>query len=312
MCRLFGFRSVVLSQVHHSLLHADNALLHQSEFHPDGWGVAYYVAGAPHLIKSVSTAVNDSLFKRVSGIVSSETVIAHLRKATHGEFCITNTHPFQFGNWVFAHNGNIKNFPEHREELLQKIAPRLRRFILGNTDSEVAFYLILTHLSRYVELHRPGCGVDELAKAAGEAIQEICEVCGDYSVQDDGPPTDTYLSFVITNGATMLAHNGGKTLYYSTYKNLCAVKDNCANFGTSCENAVGKGGFINHLIFSSEPLQGENVWLKMEPGQLVGVDWRMQLRMFGESAEAPQEIHFGNRERLSKDILKSLTGCDTH
>ena len=45
MCRLFGFRSVIPSQMHRSLIAADNALGRQSERHPDGWGVAYYVDG---------------------------------------------------------------------------------------------------------------------------------------------------------------------------------------------------------------------------------------------------------------------------
>ena len=74
MCRLFGFRSVIQSQVHRSLVSADNALLLQSSDHPDGWGVAYYQEGSPHLIKSASTAIDDHLFRRVSGIVSSQTV----------------------------------------------------------------------------------------------------------------------------------------------------------------------------------------------------------------------------------------------
>jgi glutamine amidotransferase len=34
---------------------------------------------------------------------------------------------------------------------------------------------------------------------------------------------------------------------------------------------------VNHLIFSSEPIAGENVWNTMEPGDVVGVDWRMRL-----------------------------------
>ena len=36
---------------------------------------------------------------------------------------------------------------------------------------------------------------------------------------------------------------------------------------------------MNHLIFTSEPLQGENVWNEMSPGDLVGVDWRMRMRV---------------------------------
>ena len=136
MCRIFGFRSVIESGVHESLVHADNALMNQSSAHPDGWGVAYYQAGAPHLIKSVSTAVNDHLFRRVSGVVSSQTVLAHLRKATQGELSILNTHPFQFGQWTFAHNVNIKGFHiQHRDVLMNAIDTDLRRYILGDTDS---------------------------------------------------------------------------------------------------------------------------------------------------------------------------------
>ena len=59
MCRLFGFRSVIPSQVHRSLLAAENALGTQSNQHPDGWGVAYYVDGAPHVTKNPITALGD-------------------------------------------------------------------------------------------------------------------------------------------------------------------------------------------------------------------------------------------------------------
>ena len=84
MCRLFGFRSVIPSQVHRSLLAAENALGVQSNQHPDGWGVAFYVDGSPHVTRSPTTALGDALFHRLSGVVSSETVLAHVRKATQG------------------------------------------------------------------------------------------------------------------------------------------------------------------------------------------------------------------------------------
>ena len=57
MCRLFGFRSVIQSQVHRSLVAAENCLAVQSEAHRDGWGVAWYLARAPHLIKGTSAAL---------------------------------------------------------------------------------------------------------------------------------------------------------------------------------------------------------------------------------------------------------------
>jgi glutamine amidotransferase len=279
MCRLFGFRSVIQSQVHRSLVSADNALMQQSERHPDGWGVAYYLAGAPHVIKSVSTAVDDHLFQHVSGIVTSETVLAHLRKATQGDLSIINTHPYQHGHWVFAHNGNVKDFGEAREALVRKIPAVLRRFILGNTDSEVLFYLLLGKMQLRCQLERRGFPLEDLADASREMLAEVTDLVGDVHTDDAGPSDETYLTYLITNGRTLLAHQGGKTLYVSTHKNTCPERDECPHYAPECEKETDSG-FVSHLIFSSEPLQGQNVWNKMQVGDMVGVDWRMQMKRF--------------------------------
>lgn len=285
MCRLFGFRSVIPSQVHQSLISAENALLVQSEAHPDGWGVAYYVTGIPHLIKSASTAVEDHLFKHVSGIVSSETVVAHVRKATNGTLSLINSHPFQYGSWIFAHNGDIPNFHEIRDALVAKIPPVKKRFILGNTDSEVIFYLLLANMERRFELNRSGYPLEDLAAAIRETMDEIHEVA-QAECYDDA--NKLFLSFVITNGETMVAHQGGKELLFSTYKTKCPEREICPSFAESCESPT-EGGFVNHLLVSSEALQGQNVWSEMKPGEIVGVDWKMHFRRF-EGCEARSAI----------------------
>ncbi len=281
MCRLFGFRSVIPSQVHSSLVEAENALGAQSERHPDGWGVAYYIDGAPHLTRSSETALSDSLFHRVSGVVSSETVIAHVRKATVGPMTVLNCHPFQYGRWVFAHNGDIPEFERCRAALRQEIAPNLRRFILGETDSEVIFFLFLSELSRYGPLGRR-LGIDEVVDALRDTTKRVRKVC-------DGPdaPSPALLTFMVTNGTTMAATHGGKELFWSTFKTRCADRDACSYFAPECE-AETESGFINHLIVSSEPLSGQNVWNEMAPGEVVGVDWHMRFtrrRLDGEPAE---------------------------
>jgi len=280
MCRIFGFRSVMQSQVHRSLISADNALMLQSERNPDGWGVAYYLGGAPHVIKSVATAVSDELFRRVSGVVTSETVLAHVRKATQGSMTILDTHPFQYGSWVMVHNGNIANFPELRPTLLARVPPVLRRFILGHTDSEVLFYLLLAKMADRADLDRRGYPLEDLAIAARETIAEVCalagELCGDEFAD---ALSNNFLTFVVTNGQTMLAHQGGKSLHCSTHKRHCPERETCPYFAEECERPVDDG-FVSHLIFSSEPLQGDNVWEPMQLGELIGVDWRMQMRRF--------------------------------
>ncbi|WP_127718102.1 class II glutamine amidotransferase [Halobacteriovorax sp. HLS] len=276
MCRLFGFRSIIQSQVHHSLVSAENALEVQSNRHPDGWGVCYYIAGSPHLIKSEKTAVNDSIFKTVSGVVSSETVIAHIRNATLGKVSLLNTHPFQYGPWVFAHNGNIKNFDKFKDQLLDEIKPRFKRFILGSTDSELLFYFLLSDLDDVTDTTKLDCSIEVLQASIKKSIKKLTSIVGDYCPHDEGKNTETYLTFLLTNGSTMVAHQGGKKLYYSTFKVKCVERDTCPHFSVECE-APTVTGKVNHLIFSSEPLHGENTWIPLELGQLIGVDSEMKL-----------------------------------
>lgn len=267
---------MIQSQVHQSLVSADNALMQQSDRHPDGWGVAYYNAGAPHVIKSVSSAMEDQLFQRVSGIVASETVLAHLRKATQGSLSIINTHPFQYGQWVFVHNGNIAGFANIRDELIARVPPVLRRFILGDSDSEVLFYLLLGHMAKRCELHRAGYPLQDAIDAIRDTVAEIVELAGEPCLDDDGPPTATYLTFALTNGTTMVAHQGGKRLHWTTWKKRCPDRDVCPSFGAECERPTDSG-FVKHLVVSSEELQGHNVWSELNPYEIIGVDWRMQL-----------------------------------
>src|SRR5687767_11639429 len=224
MCRLFSFRSVIQSQVHRSLVEADNALCTQSERHPDGWGVAYYVDGSPHVTKGVTTALHDHLFKRVSGVVSSETVVAHVRRATVGVPSVLNSHPFQYGRWVFAHNGSVAAFDRARDKLVSEVAPQLRRFILGETDSEVVFFLFLTLLSRYGPVGADR-DVELVMSALSDTVARVREVADTPDVE-----TRSLLTLLATNGTTLVATQGGRELFWSSYKRRCGDRDACRSF----------------------------------------------------------------------------------
>lgn len=281
MCRLFGFRSVIPSQMHRSLIAADNALGRQSDRHPDGWGVAYYVDGAPHVTRSPAHALGDALFHRVSGVVSSDTVLAHVRKATQGGHTVLNCHPFQYGRWVFAHNGDVPDFGRHREVLLGEVSPRLRRFVLGETDSEVLFFMLLSRLEAYGPLAQPKT-VEEVMDSAQGTVADVARL----AEAPEGKAN--LLTFIVTDGTTMVAHHGGKELFFSTYKRRCADRDTCASLAPYCE-AETKSGHVNHLVLSSEVLHGENVWIELAPGEMVGVDRRMQLVRRGDRRRSGRE-----------------------
>lgn len=270
MCRLFGFRSVIPSQIHRSLLAAENALGRQSERHPDGWGVAYYVDGTPHVMRSPTHALGDALFHRLSGVVSSETVLAHVRKATQGGHGVLNCHPFQYGRWVFAHNGDVPGFGErHRAALLAEVGPRLRRFVLGETDSEVIFFMLLTRLEALGPLSQPREAADVMAALAA-TVRDVDRIAPQL------PESPNLLTCIVTDGTTMVAHQGGKELFFSTYKRRCPDREICPSLAPHCEGPPTTGK-VNHLVLSSEPLHGDNVWEPLGPGEMVGVDWRMKL-----------------------------------
>ena len=277
MCRLFGFRSVLESQVHRSLRSADNALAVQSVAHPDGWGVAYYVAGSPHIIKSTGVAQSDRLFHRVSGIVTSQTVLAHVRNATQGTISTVNCHPFQYGRWVMAHNGDIPAFARHRAALVERISPVFRRFMLGDTDSEVIFHLFLSDLATRADLHRKGTPVDEIVGALRRTVATVHGLA-------DEPDRPCLLTLMVTDGEVMAAHQGGKELFWTTHKTQCPEREVCPFFSPECEAGVAPGGYVNHLVLSSEPLLGENVWQEMAPGEVVAVDHFMRFHRYATEA----------------------------
>lgn len=272
MCRLFGFRSVINSQVHSSLLHAENSLRTQSKRHPDGWGIAYYLEDTPHLVKSSDTALNNHLFQKVSGIVSSQTVMAHIRKATQGVHTILNSHPFQYGNWIFAHNGNINQFESHKKALSALIDPALARFMLGTTDSELIFFVLLSEIKKMYPLSEKNIPMDHLKIAIEHTLLSITNIIGELINRETPKPNENYLSFLLTNGQAFLGFQGGQPINFCSHKTACPERDSCPFYAESCEKAAKPGQKVNHLIFSSETMEGVNVWNKMEPGELVGVD----------------------------------------
>lgn len=283
MCRLFGFRSVIPSQVHSSLVAAENALGVQSHRHPDGWGVAFYVDGSPHVTRSPMTAVSDALFHRVSGVVAAETVLAHVRQATQGKNNVLNCHPFQYGRWVGAHNGDIPNLEEKRQLLLGEISPQLRRFVLGETDSELVFFQFLSRLSEYGPLGGTHAIFDVVSalRATLRAVRSLC---------DEGD-SRALLTFMITDGKCLVAVQDGKPLFYSTYKARCPERDSCSSLSQQCE-APSSTGFVNHFIISSEKLQGDNVWVELCPGDIMAVDEQMQ-------------VYTGKLERVELPVLRA-------
>src|SRR5262245_4146754 len=124
MCRLFALRSNHSTCIRGSLVTAPHSLLHQSacdrrgESHTDGWGIGFYDdRGQSHRIRSEKPAGEDVRFRQAAEEVSSTMLLAHVRQASAGGVALRNTHPFGYGQWLFAHNGTLQGFTQNPDPL---------------------------------------------------------------------------------------------------------------------------------------------------------------------------------------------------
>jgi glutamine amidotransferase len=256
MCRLFGSRTRAPSAVAHELFHGANALRVQSREHPDGWGLGWYEDGAPRVVRSLTPAHGDRDFEKLSRFVTAQTVVAHVRKASIGRVAEQNTHPFQRGPWLFAHNGTLPGWDLARAKVEELIDPALRSELRGETDSERCFLLFLSRL-------RKRCSIEaaDVEAAAGALAETVALVRG--IVEPAESPAST--TFLATDGRLLLACRRGRTLFISS----------------PAPDAEGRCDYV--AVASEDPGEpppgGKRAWRLLPEDSLVAVDGDLRVRV---------------------------------
>lgn len=315
MCRLFGFRSHTHLSVHHTLVAAENALVVQSLHHPDGWGVAYFEDGTPILHKATKPAFRDEGFGALCRGLTSQTLIAHIRQATVGGVHIANTHPFQHGKWIFAHNGTIFGFSQLRPFFLEEIAPHLRPLIQGSTDSEHCFFLFLSELEALADLEETTS--EDLEDALCASMQKIASWCRLLGIRQA-----PCMNFMVTNGKLFACTRLGRDLYFSTDKplradshhpdalnalkatdeqvglmpvlasSIASALSESSSRPSSLERHVRErkqpGLAVGHLLVASERISAEDTWEEVPNNAILLLDAEMRFRVRREVANLTQ------------------------
>lgn len=216
MCRIYGFRATEETKVECSLVHAQNALMLQSRAdvsgrsHSDGWGIAFYHNSHPEIERRATAAFEDLHFSETAERIFTTAVLAHVRLATVGEPSLLNSHPFSAGCWAFVHNGTVRGFERLRDRLESEMEPELRERIQGVTDSEHAFYWLLSRMARAgIAWTEPCRAVDELSRLVGESVAELAARCSE--VETEKPPR---LNFLLTDGEILIATRWENSLYW--------------------------------------------------------------------------------------------------
>jgi predicted glutamine amidotransferase len=114
MCQLLGMNCNVPTDIVFSF----TGFAHRggrTDEHKDGWGIAFFEGAGVRLFVDHESAVASPVAELIKSYpIKSKNVIAHIRKATQGQVALENCHPFireLWGRyWVFAHNGDLKEF----------------------------------------------------------------------------------------------------------------------------------------------------------------------------------------------------------
>jgi predicted glutamine amidotransferase len=153
MCRWLAYSGSpvliedLLYKPEHSLIdQSRHARLGVDTTNGDGFGVGWYGSASqtPAVFRSIEPAWNDRNLREVASHVRSPLFLAHIRASTGTAVQQTNCHPFRYGNWLWVHNGLVRDFYLVKRDLALAVDESLYPYMEGSADSEVLFYLALT------------------------------------------------------------------------------------------------------------------------------------------------------------------------
>lgn len=207
MCRFLCYSgppvllSDLLYQPGHSLILQSYKANERSEpLNGDGFGVGWYapeVAPTPCVFTSVSPAWSNQNLRRLAHHVRSPLFFAHVRAASVGmEVSETNCHPFQYGRYLWMHNGEVASFARIKRRLRHSLPDRLYEAVRGSTDSEHAFAVFLERLGDTDTPRAPR----DLARALVETVARLEEWTA-----EAGADAPSYYNLVVTDGSSMVA-----------------------------------------------------------------------------------------------------------
>lgn len=259
MCELFAISSRSLTRVSFSLGRlADRGTPGGSL--ADGWGVVCYDGRDVRVMREPEPAGGNPWLEHAleAGRPHSRLVIAHIRHATRGGICLANTQPFvrELGGrmHVFAHNGMLSDIDQAFD------APERRFVPVGETDSEVAFCLLLDRLG-LLWRHEP--------PTVGERLAVVKRFAAE--LRQLGPA-----NFLYSDGEVLFAHGdrrkqrGGAIAPPGLHvlKRACEIdKDALPAAGVTLDAGPGPQAIV---LFASVPLSEES-WEPLKEGQVVAV-----------------------------------------
>jgi predicted glutamine amidotransferase len=253
VCRLFGMSAGGRrARATFWLLGAPDSLAEQSHREPDGTGLGWFdERGVPHVRKQPIAAYGDTEFGREAREVSSSTFVAHIRFASTGALEPRNTHPFEQGGRLFAHNGVIEGLSTLEAHLGDALAT-----VQGDTDSERLFALITR----------------EIATHGGDVSAGIATACR--WVAANLPLLAINLVLATERGLWALRYPQTHELHILEREPGAAL-EHSSSLGSRVHSEHGTSRPL--VVVASERMDDDPRWRALESGELVHVDHTLRV-----------------------------------
>jgi len=217
-----------------------------TDHHSDGWGIAFFEGSGVRTFVDHQAAVHSPVAELIKQYpIKSQHVIAHIRKATQGRVTLANCHPFVrelWGRyWVFAHNGDLKNFTPALDGVFRPV---------GTTDSEQAFCYILQELRKRFGDTLP------LLQDMRAALAEIAAFIASHGT----------FNMLLSDGSALYSHCSTH-LYYLIRQHPFATA-HLSDEELSVDFAEVTTANDRVAVIVTQPLTDNEVWTPFLPGEL--------------------------------------------
>ena len=173
----------------------------------DGFGVGWYnleVDPEPCIFTSIAPAEHNVNLARLCKKIQSHLIFGHVRAASLGSpVNDTNCHPFQFGRFLWMHNGCVANWSAVKRPITALLSACSFSYISGTTDSEIAGALFVDQLPG----HNPHVehSTQDLIDAMNLTIQILTQFVHALHVPGSGDSLVSSLNFAVSDGKTVVA-----------------------------------------------------------------------------------------------------------
>ncbi len=247
----------------HCAIQAFAAPLHLEQGAPAGWGISYYQAGQPMVVKRPRAAPGPLDFVAQAERFQTSVMLGNVRPPHLTSLRPEDTQPFRYRNWTFCHAGAVDQAQLAREELLEAIPEFICRNIRGRTDSEHIFHLFLSFLNDTGRLDDPRVPPDVVGRTLHATFAFLDRISRDRKVGSPGG------SCILTNGSFLVGLRREGPL-------AVALQG-----GFDCPDASGREVPRGHLraalmVAGPRPL-GSAPWEEVPPGALIAVDARVSI-----------------------------------